>query len=362
MTETTNGDPKGARLKLFADLSEKRAGNEIISYVTSTRSGFEVQMAMDVIPVLYAHLRNIKTAPSETKIDLFIHSNGGDGVVPWRLVTLVREFCSEFNVIVPNRAFSAATLTALGADNIIMHPMGILGPTDPTITTPFNPQNPLNPGQPLGISVEDVSSFIALVKEDFGIRHEDELVQAFLALTSAGVHPLALGTVKRSTSQSRMLGEKLLASRVAADLSPHERSELIKSLTSQLFYHGHPISRGEARESVGLKFVKDASADEEKGIWDLFEAYEHEMSLFSDFRPLDALIASLPLPAAPAQQGMNSIHQSEAKIDSIIGAAVESRYCSHVQEANVVITATKQWTGQVTGQVQVANSGWRQRW
>ena len=73
--------------------------------------------------------------------------------------------------------------------------MGMLGPIDPTITTDFNPMAPGNPQQRLGISVEDVTSYITLVKEDVGISHEDELVQAFLALANQ-VHPLALGTVK----------------------------------------------------------------------------------------------------------------------------------------------------------------------
>jgi len=63
-----------------------------------------------------------------------------------------------------------------------MHPMGMLGPIDPTVTTPFNPTNPENPSERLGISVEDVASYIALVRDDVGIRHEDELVQAFTIL------------------------------------------------------------------------------------------------------------------------------------------------------------------------------------
>ncbi len=57
-----------------------------------------------------------------------------------------------------------------------MHPMGMLGPTDPTVANEFNPPNERIAGQLLGISVEDVRSYIALIKEDVGIGHEDELV------------------------------------------------------------------------------------------------------------------------------------------------------------------------------------------
>ena len=85
----------------------------------------------------------------------------------------------------------------------------MLGPTDPIVTNPSNPANPSAPGQLLGISVEDVTSDISLVKEDVAIRHEDEIIGVFDALT-AQVYPLALGNVKRSNLQTRMLAEKLL--------------------------------------------------------------------------------------------------------------------------------------------------------
>src|SRR5262245_38638594 len=154
---------------------EAARGTSVIAYVTSTRPRLETQMAMDVIPIVYEHLRLLLSEAPNRKIDLLIHSNGGDGVVPWRLVTLIREYCDEFTVLVPNRAFSAATLTALGADTVLMHPMGMLGPTDPTVANEFNPPSDRSPGEVLGISVEDVSSYFALVKEDVGRRHEGEV-------------------------------------------------------------------------------------------------------------------------------------------------------------------------------------------
>src|SRR5207244_3820629 len=106
----------------------------------------------------------------------------------------------------------------------------------------------------LGVSVEDVAAYIALVKEDVGITHEDELVQAFNVL-SKEVHPLALGTVKRSTSQSRLMGAKLLKSR-GKNMDEHQVDEVIDKLTSKLYFHGHPINRGEARTDLNLDFVK----------------------------------------------------------------------------------------------------------
>ena len=219
----------------------------------------------------------------EVKIDLFIHSNGGDGTVPWRLVTLIREFTDKFSVLVPHRAFSAATLTALGADSIVMHRMGMLGPTDPTVTNDFNPPNPSNPDVALGISVEDVTAYIALIKEDAGIHHEDELVKAFNILADK-VHPLALGNVKRSLSQSRMMARKLLALHMDNSSDAHKIDEIVDSLTSKLFYHGHPINRREAKDQVKLPTVEIPSAEVEDLMWQLYLDYEAEIKMETPFQ------------------------------------------------------------------------------
>jgi hypothetical protein len=118
----------------------------------------------------------------------------------------------------------------------------------------FNPPNPLNPGQLASISVEDVSAFFKLVKEEVGITHEDELVQTFIALTDK-IHPLALGNVQRSHHQARLMARKLLKLHMASESQEHEIEQLIDNLKSNLFYHGHPINREEAKSDLKLKVV-----------------------------------------------------------------------------------------------------------
>jgi ClpP class serine protease len=53
--------------------------------------------------------------------------------VPWRLISLFREYAAKVAVLLPYRAYSAATLLALGADEIVMHPFAEMGPIDPTV-------------------------------------------------------------------------------------------------------------------------------------------------------------------------------------------------------------------------------------
>jgi hypothetical protein len=346
--------PKAERLTALQALEAAR-GTDVIAYVTSTRPGLDVSMAMDVIPIVYEHLRALPPVEGERKIDLFLHSNGGDGVVPWRLVTLIREFCSEFTVIVPHHAYSAATLTALGADKVIMHAMGMLGPTDPTASNPFSPRDEQNPTQILGISVEDVASYFALVKDDVGVRHDDGYIQALRTLTDR-VHPLALGNVKRITSQSRMLGEKLLRLRNAEDLDEHDITEVIKKLSAELFYHGHPINRVEARDELGLSFVEDAAGPISDRIWELYEAFDADMHLSTAFQALFEAMAIGPLPNRPnpGQQ----VNVSAVPLPTLNGVYVQSTSRSDVFEIDYEVTLRRDWTGSLEGHIGIMRQGW----
>jgi hypothetical protein len=284
---------KPARLRIISQI-EKARKSRLLSYVTSTRPGLEVQMAMDAIRRIYDHIS--PWTPRGTKvprIDLFLYSNGGEGIVPWRLVTLLREHADEFCVLVPFAAFSAATLTALGTDHIVMHPMAMLGPTDPTVANLFNPQDPTNPTRRLGISVEDVTAYIALIRDDAGIQHEEEVVQAFDKLADK-VHPLALGNVKRSLSQSRMMAKKLLSLHMHPTDDEHRIDQIVDNFTSKLFYHGHPINRREAQEELELATVEYPPLRVKKAMWQLYLHYEKEMKLNQPFAPASDFLAAFP--------------------------------------------------------------------
>jgi hypothetical protein len=343
---------KAARVALIKRIQQARK-SFVITYVTNTRPNLDVHMALDVVRYVFDHLESIRKAhKSEGKpaIDLFLHSNGGDGTMPWRLVTLIREYTDRFGVLVPHRAFSAATLTALGADEVVMHPMGMLGPTDATVANAFNPQDPTNPQRKLGISVEDVTAYIQLIREDAGIQHEDELVQA-LNLLASNVHPLALGNVKRSMSQSRMMARKLLELHMDAS-QRHKIDEIVDNLTSKLFFHGHPINRKEAREQIQLSTVTDSSGSLETAIWDLYRQYEAEMKLIEAFDPalefgqhhdIQAMQAGTSLAAPP---GSNKF------------AYVESEFMTHVSKDEYALQGTKQPNGSLSVAIFNLKRGW----
>lgn len=107
------------------------AGNsKVIVYFTGDRQLASARIAEDAVRPLYEHLLSIG---KNERIEMFLYSRGGDVSVPWRIVSMFREFCNELSIIVPYKAHSAATLLSLGADKIIMGKKAELSPIDPTL-------------------------------------------------------------------------------------------------------------------------------------------------------------------------------------------------------------------------------------
>lgn len=330
------------RADLIDALRKLRKSDVLIAYVTSTRPGIQSGMALDAIRRIYDHLPSTRVPV----LDLFIVSNGGDGVAPWRMMTLLREVADQVNVLVPANAFSAATLAALGADNIVMHPMGTLGPIDPTVADPFSadPQT----GQPRPVNVEDVAAYVSLVKDDVGIRHEDELVQAF-ALLAKEIHPLTLGHAKRGTAQARMLGEKLLRLR-DADIDQHAVEELLDHLTTKLHYHGHPINRVEAK-SLKLP-IEEPNKTTAAAMWDLFQIYEQDFEADQMFDPLGEALATPGFALTPGVW-------SSAVLPNKRLAVVESAKQVDVLDQTFRVAATVAGDGGIAANVASIGARWK---
>jgi hypothetical protein len=110
--------PPEEALALISQLQELRQ-SQVITFVTAP----DVVIRGDVIEQLYEQLHAVGRVP---QIDLFLHSTGGQTEIPWRLITLIREFCDRFAVLIPAVAYSAATHLAMGANEIVMGPLSVL--------------------------------------------------------------------------------------------------------------------------------------------------------------------------------------------------------------------------------------------
>ena len=282
------------RLDLITQIEGHR-NSKVLCFLTGDRRDFGTRIHPEVHTMIYDHLQHFGEVD---KIDLFLYSTGGVTMAAWSIVNLIREFCNEFTVIVPFKAFSTATLICLGANKIIMGKLGQLGPVDPSVTTPFNPKVPGGPGgqagPPIPVSVEEVASFIEFSKDKnfCELKSEDTLKDVLRQLTEH-VHPLTIGSVYRAIEQIKMLSTKLLKFHMTQNEDEPEIKRIVADLTKNLFSHDYIINRKEAKNEIKLKVENAGTVAPgfDKLIFDLFSDYEQEMCLTKYFN-IDVLLGT----------------------------------------------------------------------
>lgn len=133
-----NSDQHQKRQKLINEIelaltARYGSANRLMSYVLRFGHARTLMHTAD-IPNIEAVLNSISGAD---QINLLLHSPGGDATIIEKVVDMCRAHLSGQNrklrVIVPNIAKSAATVLALGADQIVMGYCSELGPIDPQV-------------------------------------------------------------------------------------------------------------------------------------------------------------------------------------------------------------------------------------
>lgn len=257
---------------------EQLNDSHVLAYITGDRPGAAARIAEDAVRPLYQHLLTFADAKDrKQRIDLFIYSRGGDVSVPWRVVSMLREFCQQLVVLVSYKAHSAATMIALGADKIVMGKKAELSPIDPTLVKATVGESAAPPQE---ISVEDVSSYISFVRERANLNDQSALATV-VSLLANQLTPLTLGSVNRQYSHIRLVAKKLLASR-QEKIEEERMTTIIEALTEKMYSHGHAIGRREAAE-LGLP-VETPSQELELLLWELYLEYERMLRLTE---PLD---------------------------------------------------------------------------
>jgi len=260
------------RIDVLNKIQDKN-GSKVIAYITGDRQQlFQARIAEDAVRIMFDHLLKLGRSPKLKRIDLFLFSRGGDVSVPWRIISMFREFCEEFVVLIPYKAHSAATMISLGADRIVMGTKAELGPIDPTLVRAAAGETTMPPPE---ISVEDVSSYISFIKDRAGISDQSALAQV-VSLLANNLTPLTLGSVNRQYSHIRLVARKLLASR-NEKLDEDKIAAIIEALTEKMYSHGHAIGRKEAKE-LGLP-IDNADNDLDEMMWALFQDYEQMLGL-----------------------------------------------------------------------------------
>ena len=228
------------RERLYRDL-EKCFKMSVVSLFTSFRhpvvlDDSDADMLEDAL----------RASPPKSGLLLVLNSPGGMALAAERLIRVARKYASgKFEVAVPKRAKSAATMVCLGADTVWMGPTSELGPINP---------------QQLFVGPDGRSSMVAVQNV---IDSYEELMAQAVACTGK-VDPLLMQLarfdareIKELRSAVDLAGDiavKALQGSMMAGKTEKAIRARLKSLTDVAHSksHGRPIYFEEARK-IGLK-------------------------------------------------------------------------------------------------------------
>lgn len=270
---------RSERRQIIEEIENLR-GSRVLSFITADRGPVPAQMGDDAVRPIYSELRKMGHVE---RLDVFLSSRGGAIDVPWRIANALRSVATEWNILVPFHANSAATLLALGADQIILGPQGELGPIDPILSSSH-----MVPGSDGGgtvvqdvINVEDIMAYLKFIRERAQLTDQEALAGSIGALVNR-VDAVTLGNAYRTHSHIRDVARRMLLSR-NSPASEQDMVRIVQTLAEQVYAHGHAISLRDAQE-IGLPvLLADDVLDD--AMWHLLNVYEEDLKLLDPVDP-----------------------------------------------------------------------------
>ncbi len=241
--------------KLVAKI-EKLTGQSLITYWNSSSGS----VCNNDVVGLYELLQKLGR---KDRVTLFIKSEGGNGQASLRMVHLLRQYTKHLTAVVPLEAASAATMLALGADEIHMGPVAFLSAVDTSLTHSLSPID--NDNNRVSVSQDELLRVLKLWRKASTSDGAD--ANPYLALYPH-VHPLVMGAVDRSSSLSVRLCTEILSYHMK---DQRKVQRIAKQLNEKYPSHDFPITIREA-ERLGLK-VKNLDSELNAALIELSELY-----------------------------------------------------------------------------------------
>lgn len=209
-------------------------------------------------------------SPTNTDLDVLIHTPGGDIHAAYNLSLLFRQYAKKrLTFIVPRWAKSAGTLLVCSGDQIEMGPISEIGPVDPQITQ-LNPlEKRLERFSPLHIEAT-----LEMIRNEFSNGNQ-ELANGLLQRLQ---FPLTLGGIHKSLKISKDYISDLLSSRMLSGSTNVELcSKIAETLVEGYADHGYCIEFNEAKR-IGLN-VKLINKPDFNIAWHIFRLYNKRSEL-----------------------------------------------------------------------------------
>jgi hypothetical protein len=229
---------------------QKKTQRELIIYVTDPTA--EEGINPDDIAPFEDLMRSVKGP----EIDFILNSNGGSIDTAEKLLFMCRNKAKHLRVIVPERAKSAATLIALGSDEIVMSVISELGPTDPQIKIPEQG------GGHTWMPAHSIREGLEKVKEE--IKNDPDMYIVYAPLLDH-LNVGLLDMCDRAIAASERFAIKWLQKHMLKD-NPTKAEEVTEYLCgTERFLHSEVIDAVKADE-IGLQVLNLPPEDQ---LWDM---------------------------------------------------------------------------------------------
>lgn len=240
---------------MINNLQQERSSNVIVYHSRNIINSNEIANFYQ----LFSGISKVKN------LDLILHSNGGIADDAFKMCRLCRQHTEgRFSVLVPYRAKSAATLLALGADELIMGPASEIGPIDPMIFIALKDGSKhLIPAH----SIKDGLDFF-----EGRIKAEPKTALIYSQLLE-GLDPMVVGAYQRAIESSKQYAETLLTAGLLKGKPKENIEKVAKALAEKYKSHGFVIDRDIARQEYGLN-VLDATDNTWENLWNIYNILE----------------------------------------------------------------------------------------
>ncbi|HVZ72856.1 MAG TPA: hypothetical protein VHJ20_10820 [Polyangia bacterium] len=223
-----------SQTQAMVDRISKQLGGRLLCYWISVNGS----ICHNDVVAMNEILKNVEHEPV---LYLFIKSDGGSGQVSLRLVNLLRQKCKRLVVLAPLNCESAATMLALGADEIQMGSMAYLTAVDTSIVHDMSPIDRDN--DRVRVGTNELQRIIALWDKKNGRAPKNPYEEIYKY-----IHPLVVGAVDRAGSLATMLCNQILSYHVK---DAALRKRIAHRLNNDYPSHSYPIVLREAKQ-LGL--------------------------------------------------------------------------------------------------------------
>jgi hypothetical protein len=240
------------RRKYLKRLSEKTGRVTILYY-----SGFQQQPgapanAISVTPAdMTGFMETCANLDGNRDLDLFLHSPGGDPDAVEQICEYLRTRFDHIRAVVPLNAMSAATMIALGADEILMGAHSQLGPIDPQLTV-------VMPEGPRTYSAQAIKDQFALAVEQC---KDPNTINAWLPILRSYAPGLLAACDHAAERAKKIVADALRDHMFASESNPQEKATEAADWfgdAEEFLSHGRPVRRELAREhGIVIKDLED---------------------------------------------------------------------------------------------------------